>query len=182
MIHEKSKGKRIRSIIKPATSNTLYSLPEFPRDEPGVIYVRQSSIKQMQNNIHSFEMQTDKFIEYFREQLKCIGYIEIIADDEGISGTKDIHERAGLTRVIRLIEGEELLDGQRIGWIGAVHVNRLTRDKWLVTPGTIMKECYEHNVWVATLRMNFNFQDEYCRRVFMIEAEEIGRASCRERV
>lgn len=120
-------------------------------------------------------MQTGKFIEYFREQLKCTGYIEIIADNEGISGTRDIHEHAGLTRVLRLVEGQELLNGQRIGWIGVIHINRLTRDRWLVTPGTIMKECYEHNVWVATLRMNFNFQDEYCRRVFMIEAEESAR-------
>ena len=175
MIHDRPKGKKIRSIVKPAQQNPVYSMSEFPKDEPGVIYVRQSSIKQMQNNIHSFEMQTDKFIEYFREQMRCTGYIETIADDEGVSGTKDIHERAGLTRLMRLIEGKELLKGKRVGWVGAVHVNRLTRDKWLVTPGTIMKECYEHNVWVATLRMNFNFQDEYCRRVFMIEAEESAR-------
>lgn len=175
MAYEEPKRKHIRSITKPAPQNIVYNIPEFPKEEPGVIYVRQSSLVQQQNNIHSFEMQTDKFVEYFRAQIKCTGPIEIIADDEGISGTKDIHERAGLSRVMRLIEGKELLAGQRLGWIGAIHINRLTRDKWLVTPGTIMKECYEHNVWIATLRMNFNFQDEYCRRVFMIEAEESAR-------
>lgn len=38
-----------------------------------------------------------------------------------------------------------------------------------------MKACYENDVWIATLRMDFNFQDEYCQRVFMIEAEESAR-------
>ncbi len=56
MIHDRPKGKKIRSIVKPAQQNPMYSMSEFPKDEPGVIYVRQSSIKQMQNNIHSFEM------------------------------------------------------------------------------------------------------------------------------
>jgi len=147
---------------------------EFPKDDNGVIYVRQSSVAQMQNNIHSFEMQTEKFLEYFRNR-GCTGYIEIIADDEGMSGTTDIHAMAGLTRVMRLIEGKELLRSEKIGWVAAVHVNRLTRDKWLVKPGTIMKACYENDVWIATLRMDFNFEDEYCQRVFMIEAEESAR-------
>ena len=88
-------------------------------------------------------------------QLACTGNIEIVADDEAMSGTLDIHKRPGLSRVMKMIEEE------KIGWIGAVAVNRLTRDPWLVTPGTIMKECYTHNVWIATLRMHFNFQDTY---------------------
>jgi len=57
-------------------------------------------------NIHSFEMQTDKFIEHFRSAMDCTGHIEIIADDEALSGTLDIHKRPGLSRVVRLIEEE----------------------------------------------------------------------------
>lgn len=173
MSQKNSKEKKIRSILKRESLKPVYNMG-FPQDENGVIYVRQSSIAQIQNNIHSFEMQTDKFVEHFRNK-GCTGYIEIIADDEGMSGTKDIHEMPGLSRVMRLIEGKELLHGKQIGWVGAVHVNRLTRDKWLVKPGTIMKECYENDVWIGTLRMDFNFQDEYCQRVFMIEAEESAR-------
>ena len=30
-------------------------------------------------------------------------------------------------------------------------------------------------VWISTLRMNFNFKDPYCQRVFMLEAEEAAR-------
>lgn len=175
MIREHKTGRKIRSIQKQTVVNPGNAYTEFPKDEPGVIYVRQSKLVQKENNIHSFEMQTEKFEEYFREQLKCSNHIEIIADDEGLSGTLSIHERKGLTRVMRLINGEELINGQRIGWIGAVHVNRLSRDKWLVTPGTIMMDCYKNNVWVATLRMLFNFQDSYCQRVFLIEAEESAR-------
>ncbi len=172
---QQAQGKKIRSILKKVTINPTNALSEFPRDKPGVIYVRQSKIQQKENNIHSFEMQTDKFEQWFREGLDCTNHIEIISDDEGLSGTLSIHERKGLTRVMRLINGEELLNGEYIGWIGAVHVNRLSRDKWLVTPGTIMQDCYKNNVWIATLRMLFNFQDTYCQRVFIIEAEESAR-------
>jgi len=150
-------------------------IQEFPKDEDGVLYVRQSKLVQMQKNIHSYEMQTGKFVEHFRNNLHCTGHIEIIADDEGVSGTKDIHEREGLARTVRLIQGKELINGRRIRWVGAVHVNRLTRDPWLITPAVLMKECYEHEVWISTLRMNFNFDDEYCQRVFMLEAEEAAR-------
>jgi hypothetical protein len=174
MISTKSKGRKIRSVQKVVTPNPAYGMAEFPKDGPGVIYVRQSNIKQKQNNIHSFEMQTEKFLEYFRDR-GCTGKILIVPDDEGMSGTIDIHKMPGLTRVMALIEGQELVDGERIRWAAAVHVNRFTRDKWLVKPGTIMKACYENDVWIATLRMDFNFQDEYCQRVFMIEAEESAR-------
>ena len=141
---------------------------DFPKDKDGIIYVRQSSLTQQQKNIHSFEMQTEKFLEHFRS-MGCTGNIEIVADDEALSGTLDIHKRKGLARVVQMVEKET------IGWIGAVHVNRLTRDPWLITPSVLMKLCYEHNVWIATLRMHFNFQDEYCQRVFMLEAEESAR-------
>ena len=161
----------VRSINKKqntnATSWTVNST-EFPKDKDGVIYVRQSSPTQQQKNIHSFEMQTDKFLEHFRN-MGCTGHIEIIADDEGLSGTLDIHKRKGLARVVKLIE-----EG-KIGWLGGVYVNRFTRDPWLITPAVLMKKCYEHHVWIATLRMNFNFEDEYCQRVFMLEAEESAR-------
>jgi DNA invertase Pin-like site-specific DNA recombinase len=165
-----SDPRRVRPKTTPLSAKqpTLH-VYEFPKDTDGILYVRQSSLAQQQNNIHSFEMQTDKFLEYFRLQLGCTGKIEIVADDEAMSGTLDIHKRPGLSRVMKMIEQET------IGWIGAVAVNRLTRDPWLVTPGTIMKECYTHNVWIVTLRMHFNFQDTYCQRVFMLEAEESAR-------
>jgi hypothetical protein len=140
----------------------------FPKEKDGVIYVRQSSLTQQQSNIHSFEMQTDKFEEHFRN-MGCAGHIEIVADDEAMSGTLDIHKRPGLTKVVQMIEREE------IGWVGAVYVNRLTRDPWLITPGMVMKICHDHDVWISTLRMHFNFKDEYCQRVFMLEAEEAAR-------
>lgn len=162
----------IRSTIK--KKETYDTGRDFPKDKAGVIYVRQSTVMQIQRNLHSFEMQTNDFLEHFRNR-GVTGNIGIIADDEGKSGTLDIHKRAGLSRTVRLIEGAELLDGERIGWVAAVHVSRLTRDEWLIVPGELMRACYEHDVWISTLRMDFNFQDEYCRRVFMLEAEEAAR-------
>jgi hypothetical protein len=141
---------------------------DFPFDKDGLIYVRQSSLGQVRFRIHSFEMQTDKFVEYFRN-MGCTGHIEIVADDEAMSGTLDIHERKGMTKTVEWIEQE------KVGWIGAVHVNRLTRDPWLITPAVLMKKCYEHKVWLATLRMNYNFKDEYCQQAFMLEAQESAR-------
>jgi hypothetical protein len=158
----------VRKIKKKTNQNLLAFSYEFPLDKDGIIYVRQSSLVQVKNNIHSFEMQTDKFIEHFRN-MGCTCHIEVIADDEALSGTLAIHARPGMTRMIKLIESG------RVGWVGAVAVNRFTRDKWLITPGVLMKTCHDHDVWIATLRMNFNFKDDYCQRVFMLEAEEAAR-------
>lgn len=174
---QKKRSTYIRSIekIEKQHESLAAQSQDFPKDKPGVIYVRQSTIFQVQQRLHSFEMQTSEFEKYFREVLGVTGHIEVIADDEGKSGTLDIHNRKGLSRVMRLIEGKELLGGEQIGWVGAVYVNRLTRDQWLIVPGVLMKECYEHDVWIATLNKNFNFKDDYCRRVFMMEAEEGAR-------
>src|SRR6266487_675282 len=164
----------VRSITRKENMHTnpwAAGLLEFPKEKDGVIYVRQSSLTQQQSNIHSFEMQTDKFVEHFRK-MGCTGHIEIVPDDEAMSGTLDIHKMPGLSRIVRLIEEE---GGDRLGWIGAVHVNRLTRDPWLIKPGILMQKCHDHNVWISTLRMHFNFKDEYCQRVFMLEAEEAAR-------
>lgn len=163
-----------RKINRPNNGSNRFDLSNMPKDKPGVIYVRQSKDVQVRENIHSFELQTELFVRYFRDQ-GFTGVIIVITDDEGMSGTLVIHKRPGLTRVMRLIEGEELVEGERIGWLGAVYVNRLTRDPWLITPGVLMKTCYEHDVWIITLRTYFNFKDTYCQRVFMIEAEEAAR-------
>ncbi len=113
-------------------------------------------------------MQTEKFVEHFRN-MGCTGPIEVVADDEALSGTMDIHNMPGMIKTIKSIEEES------VGWIAAVHVNRLTRDKWLIKPSILMKKCFEHHVWIATLRTLFDFRDEYCQRVFMLEAEEAAR-------
>jgi hypothetical protein len=82
------------------TSGIPLGLFAYPKDKDGVIYVRQSSLTQQQNNIHSFEMQTEKFLEYFRN-MGFAGHIEIIADDEAMSGTLDIHKRPGMSRMVK---------------------------------------------------------------------------------
>ena len=160
-----------RSIVKkanPRQTPFLYNQFEFPKDRDGALYVRQSSIVQVQTNIHSFEMQTEQFVKHFRD-MGVTGTIDIITDDEGMSGTLDMHERPGMSRMMKLIEKES------IGWVGVVHVNRLFRDQWMINPDIFMKECYTHNVVVATLRMTFHFNDPYSQRVFRIEAEESAR-------
>src|SRR5712691_8735450 len=135
--------------IKPKQTPDYWqaTLAEFPKETNGIIYVRQSSLAQMKNNIHSFEMQTEKFLEYFRD-IGCTGHIDIIPDDEEgkMSGTLDIHKRPGLARVVTTVEHAQ---EHNLGWIAAVHVNRFTRDPWLITPAVLMKTCHENNVWIA---------------------------------
>src|SRR5260370_2129138 len=82
-----------------------------------------------------------------------------------------MRERPGMCRVMQLIKEEV------IGWVAAVHVNRFFRDHWMINPDVFVKECYTHNVIVATLRMTFNFRDpnSYSQRIFRIEAEEAAR-------
>jgi DNA invertase Pin-like site-specific DNA recombinase len=158
----------VRSIVRKPNQHQNVWMEQFPKDKDGVIYVRQSSMAQVEQNIHSFEAQTEKFIDYFRN-MGCTGQITIIPDDEGVSGTVDIHKRVGMSKLMKLIEQEQ------VGWIAAVHVNRFTRDKYGIDPGILIQACEKHNVWVATLRMNFNFRDDYSQRVFKIEAEEAAR-------
>src|SRR6266567_4702884 len=107
----------VRSIKKRENTSWSVSMFDFPKDKDGVIYVRQSSVAQVLKNIHSFEMQTDKFLEHFRN-MGCTGNIEIVADDEAMSGTLAIHQLPGLSRAMDMIEKET------VGWIAAVHVNR----------------------------------------------------------
>ncbi|GHO95214.1 hypothetical protein KSF_052620 [Reticulibacter mediterranei] len=150
MIQKKKSPKKIRSILPNPNHNLRQEYTEFPKDENGILYVRQSTLAQFQNNIHSFEMQTDKFVEHFRNR-GCTGHIEVVTDDEGLSGTMDIHDMPGMSYVMKAIEGKALVDGKKISWIGAIDVKRLTRDKWLVKPGTLMRACYENDVWISTL-------------------------------
>lgn len=164
----------IRSTVK-KQAEIHGDLRNFPIDEPGVIYVRQSSIMQVRRNLHSYEMQTDDFVAHFRRR-GATAHIEVITDDEGKSGTLNISDRKGLSRTKRLIEGDELLpNGERVRGAAAVNVGRFTRDEWLIVPSELMRACYENDVWISTLRMDFNFQDEYCRRIFMLEADEAAR-------
>src|SRR2546421_6324970 len=128
MRKRKNNGRKIRSIQKRENNNLIRSYMEFPKDENGVLYVRQSSIAQVQNNIHSFEMQTDKFVEHFRN-MGCTGKITIIPDDEGMSGSLDMHERPGMSKTMLAI-AEHKKGLNNLGWVAAVHVNRFFRDQW----------------------------------------------------
>ena len=168
--------RSVRTISKKANPTPwLQTFLEFPKDKDGIIYVRQSRLTQVQNNIHSFEMQTDKFVEHFRN-MGCTGKITIIPDDEGMSGSLDMHERPGMSKTMLAI-AEHKKGLNNLGWVAAVHVNRFFRDQWMINPDVFIKECYESDIVVATLRMNYNFRDpySYSQRIFRIEAEEAAR-------
>ena len=143
-----------RSILRTVRDDEplMINDEEFPREKPGIIYVRQSTEYQRDHNIHSYEMQTELFVRFFREQLQCTGRIDIIVDEEKgrTSGTQDIHERPGLKEIDRRLTSNDPRDD--VGWLGAIAVNRFTRDPWLITPRVLMKHCYQKGVWIWVRR------------------------------
>src|SRR6266567_1209778 len=87
-------------IIRPKEDTKLayLAMQDLPKTLPGAIYVRQSKMAQKEKNVHSYEMQTDKFEQHFRD-LGFTGTIEIVEDDEGTSGTLDIHKILSTTEL-----------------------------------------------------------------------------------
>lgn len=47
---------------KEDTKLAYLAMQDLPKTLPGVIYVRQSKMTQKERNVHSYEMQTDKFV------------------------------------------------------------------------------------------------------------------------
>lgn len=143
---------------------------EFPKDKNGIIYVRQSSLAQVRRNLHSYEMQTDAFEAHFRQN-GCTGQIWIKAENikKKMSGTLDISDRPALDETVQMVREAKKYN---LGWVAAVHVNRLTRDLYLITPGVLMKACLRSGIWIATLDRLYNFQIDECREKFIDEAKK----------
>lgn len=78
------------------------ALPQaLPTDQPIAVYYRQSSMAQVGNI--STDMQQIDLPHY----VVSLGWAEdniiLIDEDEGVSGTKTIHEREGMSRLYNLI-------------------------------------------------------------------------------
>src|SRR5258708_6417474 len=130
-----------------------------------IIYPRQSTQAQVLHHATSTEMQTDDLIEigirYGWTREKCI----VIDDDLGVSGTLGIDERIGLTKVM------EQIDLLQTRAVLVVNEDRLFRDETMIQVNVFIKFMRDHNAYVLTPYMVYNFQERFHVKMFREKAE-----------
>jgi DNA invertase Pin-like site-specific DNA recombinase len=130
-----------------------------------IVYPRQSTQAQVLHHATSTEMQTNDLIEigirYGWTREKCI----VIDDDLGVSGTLGIDERIGLTKVM------EQIDLLQTRAVLVVNEDRLFRDETMIQVNVFIKFMREHNAYVLTPYMVYNFQERFHVKMFREKAE-----------
>ncbi len=121
----------------------------LPTHLPAANYYRQSTFAQVGN------VATDLQTVDMAEHLKRLGWQEsniiMIDMDAGVSGTKRIDERKGMSELFRLIS---------MGKVGAVSCqdeDRLFRDVTQIQVNIFIEACKQHGVLVITPSMIYNF-------------------------
>lgn len=130
-----------------------------------IVYPRQSTQAQVLNHAMSTEMQTDDLIEigirYGWGRERCL----VIDDDLGVSGTLGIDERIGLTKVM------EQIDQHQSRAVLIVNEDRLFRDETMIQVNVFIKFMREHNAYVLTPYMVYNFAERFHVKMFREKAE-----------
>ncbi|MBZ0305728.1 MAG: recombinase family protein [Anaerolineae bacterium] len=144
-----------------------YKAQPLPIEKPVAVYYRQSSEAQIGNI--STTLQTVNMVEH----LVTLGWVPekiiMIDMDAGISGTKSIQERPGMSQLYHMIENRE------VGAVAAQDVDRFFRDGTQIQPNIFIDACYRNNVLVLTPNMVFDFnhpvQGRYHMQIFRDQAE-----------
>jgi DNA invertase Pin-like site-specific DNA recombinase len=124
----------------------------LPVERPIAVYYRQSTDAQVGNI--STSLQTVDMVAYLRERGWSEDKILMIDMDAGISGTKKIDERPGMSALFRLVtEG-------RIGAVACQDEDRLFRDVTQIQVNIFIEACRAANVLVITPSMVYDFANE----------------------
>jgi DNA invertase Pin-like site-specific DNA recombinase len=126
-----------------------YRQQPLPVDRPAAIYYRQSSDAQI-GNINT-TLQTVDMFERLVRQGWARDNILMIDMDAGISGSKKISERPGLSRLMELIENGD------IGLVAAQDVDRFFRDITQIQTNIFIDACKRNHVRVMTQRTVYDF-------------------------
>jgi hypothetical protein len=126
-----------------------YRQQPLPVDRPAAIYYRQSSDAQI-GNINT-TLQTVDMFERLVRQGWARDSILMIDMDAGISGSKKISERPGLSRLMELIENGD------IGLVAAQDVDRFFRDITQIQTNIFIDACKRSHVRVMTQRTVYDF-------------------------
>jgi hypothetical protein len=147
-----------------------YKAQSLPLDRPIAVYYRQSSEGQIGNI--STTLQTVDMVEHLMRQGWERERIVMIDFDAGVSGTKKIRERKGLSQAFDLIE-----NGQ-IGVIASQDVDRFFRDMAQIETNIFIDACRRNNVLVLTPTFIYDFahpaQGRYHMQMFR---EQVQRAA-----
>lgn len=143
--------KRYQQKQEEAEPSTSYDTP-LPLHLPAANYYRQSTMAQVGNL--STEIQTVDMTSY----ITGLGWEEeniiMIDMDAGVSGTKRIDEREGMSELFRLITNDE------IGAVACQDEDRLFRDVTQIQVNIFIEACKQHKVLVITPSMIYNFFHE----------------------
>jgi len=153
--------KREEENIDPYRSQPL------PLERPVAVYYRQSSEGQI-GNINT-TLQTVDMVEHLLRQGWVRDQIIMIDMDAGISGTKKIDERPGMSYLHQLIENGE------IGLVASQDVDRFFRDVTQIQTNIFIDTCRRNNVLVLTPTFVYDFdhptQGRYHMQMFRDHAQ-----------
>jgi hypothetical protein len=144
-----------------------YKAQPLPLGRPVAVYYRQSSEGQIGNI--STTLQTVDMVEHLQRQGWQREQIIMIDMDAGVSGTKKIDERPGMSYLHRLIE-----DGE-IGLVASQDVDRFFRDVTQIQTNIFIDTCKRNNVQVLTPTFVYDFahptQGRYHMQMFRDHAQ-----------
>jgi hypothetical protein len=144
-----------------------YKAQPLPLDRPVAVYYRQSSEGQI-GNINT-TLQTVDMVEHLMRQGWVRDQIIMIDRDAGISGTKKIAERPGMSYLHTLIENGE------IGLVASQDVDRFFRDVTQIQTNIFIDTCRRNNVLVLTPTFVYDFahptQGRYHMQMFRDHAQ-----------
>jgi hypothetical protein len=144
-----------------------YRVTPLPVDRPAAVYYRQSSEAQIGNI--STTLQTVDMIEHLLKLGWVRDSIYMIDMDAGISGTKKIEDRPGMSMLYNYIEHD------RIGLVAAQDVDRFFRDVTMIQTNIFLDACKRKNVRVMTPSVVYDFNHPtmgaYHLKMFREEAQ-----------
>jgi DNA invertase Pin-like site-specific DNA recombinase len=144
-----------------------YRAQPLPLHRPVAVYYRQSSEGQI-GNINT-TLQTVDMVEHLIRQGWVRDQIIMIDRDAGISGTKKITERPGMSYLHTLIENGE------IGLVASQDVDRFFRDVTQIQTNIFIDTCRRNNVLVLTPTFVYDFahptQGRYHMQMFRDHAQ-----------
>lgn len=142
----------VRRYRKQNQDNTFLetnSETALPTNKPVAVYYRQSTIAQVGNL--STQLQTVDMVEHLVGKGWKRSDIILIDMDEGVSGTKKIDEREGMSLLYRKIVEQE------IGAVACEDEDRLFRDITQIEVNIFIEACRSNNILVMTPTMVYDF-------------------------
>ncbi len=138
-----------RTLKRPEQPVDPYLHQPLPVDRPAAIYYRQSSERQVGNI--STTLQTVDMIDRVLNQGWLRENVYMIDMDAGVSGSKKIRERKGMSMLFDMIES-----GQ-VGLVAAQDIDRFFRDITMIETNIFIDVCKRNNVQVMTPHTVYDF-------------------------